>query len=55
MLRAYIGATVKRALHGEEMRLHLDAWLDDEAQKAFRRQIAQMDGKYSEEVRSIAL
>jgi pimeloyl-ACP methyl ester carboxylesterase len=50
ILRAYIGAAVKRALDEEEMRLYLDPWLSDEGKKAFWRQIAQMDDKYSEEV-----
>lgn len=50
MLHAYIGATVKRALDEEATRLYLDPWLGDEGQKAFWRQIAQMDDKYSEEV-----
>lgn len=50
ILRAYIGAAVKRRLGAEEMRLYLDPWLGDEGQKAFWRQIAQMDDKYSEEV-----
>jgi pimeloyl-ACP methyl ester carboxylesterase len=50
ILRAYIDAAVKRVLSAEEMRLYLDPWLDDEGQKAFWRQIGQMDDKYSEEV-----
>lgn len=50
ILRAYIGAAVKRALDEEDMRLYLDPWLGDEGQKAFWHQIAQMDDKYSEEV-----
>ncbi|MBZ9815992.1 alpha/beta fold hydrolase [Mesorhizobium sp. CA7] len=50
MLRAYISAAVKRTLAEEEMRLYLDPWLEEEGQKAFWRQIAQMDDKYSEEV-----
>ncbi|TPJ30829.1 alpha/beta hydrolase [Mesorhizobium sp. B2-7-2] len=50
ILRAYISAAVKRTLAEEEMRLYLDPWLEEEGQKAFWRQIAQMDDKYSEEV-----
>jgi pimeloyl-ACP methyl ester carboxylesterase len=50
ILRAYIGAAVKRVLDEKEMRFYLDPWLGDEGQKAFWRQIAQMDDKYSEEV-----
>ncbi|AEH90810.1 alpha/beta hydrolase fold protein [Mesorhizobium opportunistum WSM2075] len=50
ILRAYIGASVKHALREEEMRPYLEPWLDKEGQKAFWRQIAQMDDKYSEEV-----
>ncbi|TPI77680.1 alpha/beta hydrolase [Mesorhizobium sp. B2-8-9] len=50
MLRAYISAAVKRTLAEEEVRLYLDPWLEEEGQKAFWRQIAQMDDKYSEEV-----
>jgi pimeloyl-ACP methyl ester carboxylesterase len=50
ILRAYIGAAVKRTLDEEEMRLYLNPWLGDEGQKAFWRQIAQMDDEYSKEV-----
>lgn len=50
ILRAYIGAAVRRRLDEEEMRLYLDPWLGDEGQKAFWRQIAQMDDKYNQEV-----
>jgi pimeloyl-ACP methyl ester carboxylesterase len=50
MLRAYIGTAVGSALREDEMQLYLAPWLGDEGQKAFWRQIAQMDDKYSEEV-----
>jgi pimeloyl-ACP methyl ester carboxylesterase len=50
ILRAYVGAAVKRRLDEGEMRLYLDPWLGDGGQKAFWRQITQMDDKYSEEV-----
>jgi pimeloyl-ACP methyl ester carboxylesterase len=50
ILRAYIGAAVKRSLREEEMQPYLAPWLSDEGRKAFWRQIAQMDDKYSEEV-----
>jgi len=50
MLRAYIGAAVANPLSEEEMRLYLDPWLGETGQKAFWRQIAQMDDKYSQEV-----
>lgn len=50
ILRAYIGATVKHALREEEMRPYLEPWLGEEGQKAFWRQIGQMDDRYSQEV-----
>ncbi|RVD65480.1 alpha/beta hydrolase [Mesorhizobium sp. M7A.F.Ca.ET.027.03.2.1] len=50
MLRAYIGGSVANALRADEMQLYLQPWLGDEGQKAFWRQIAQMDDKYSREV-----
>jgi pimeloyl-ACP methyl ester carboxylesterase len=50
ILRAYIGAAVGRRLQEEEMQLYLEPWLGEEGQKAFWRQVAQMDDKYSEEV-----
>ena len=50
MLRAYIGTAVDNPLHEDEMQLYLAPWLGDEGQKAFWRQIAQMDDKYSQEV-----
>lgn len=50
ILRAYIGSAVANALRENEMRLYLDPWLGEEGQKAFWRQIAQMDDKYSQEV-----
>lgn len=45
ILRAYIGGAVATQLQDEEMRLYLDPWLGAEGQKAFWRQIAQMDDK----------
>jgi pimeloyl-ACP methyl ester carboxylesterase len=50
ILRAYIGAAVKHGLREAEMRPYLEPWLGEAGQKAFWRQIAQMDDKYSEEV-----
>jgi pimeloyl-ACP methyl ester carboxylesterase len=50
MLRAYIGTAVGTGLQADDMQLYLDPWLGDEGQKAFWRQIAQMDDKYSEEI-----
>jgi pimeloyl-ACP methyl ester carboxylesterase len=37
-------------LSQNEMQLYLDPWLGDQGQKAFWRQISQMDDTYSEEV-----
>ncbi|NUQ29834.1 MAG: alpha/beta hydrolase [Acidobacteriaceae bacterium] len=50
ILRAYIGAAIKRQLSEAEMRLYLIPWLGDEGKKAFWRQIGQMDDIYSQEV-----
>jgi pimeloyl-ACP methyl ester carboxylesterase len=50
MLRAYIGTSVANELREEEMLLYLDPRLGDTGQKAFWRQIAQMDDKYCQEV-----
>jgi len=50
VLRAYISAAVMRRLSEEEMQLYLEPWLTEGGKKAFWRQIAQMDDKYSEEV-----
>jgi pimeloyl-ACP methyl ester carboxylesterase len=50
ILRAYIGGAVANALREDEMALYLAPWLGTEGQKAFWRQIAQMDDKYSQEV-----
>jgi len=50
MLRAYIGTAVGNALREDEMQLYLASWLGDTGQKAFWRQVAQMDDKYTEEV-----
>lgn len=50
ILRAYIGSAVTNALSEDVMRLYLDPWLGDSGQKAFWRQVAQMDDKYSAEV-----
>lgn len=52
MLRAYLGNAVFNPLREDEMRLYLDPWLGDTGQKAFWRQIAQMDDRYSREVES---
>lgn len=50
ILRAYVGATVANALREDEMALYLAPWLTPEGQKAFWRQIAQMDDKYTQEI-----
>lgn len=50
MLRAYIGTAVGSALRADEMQRYLAPWLGEEGQKAFWRQVAQMDDKYTEEV-----
>ena len=50
ILRAYIGAAVKRRLSDEEMQLYVAPWSGSEGQKAFWRQIAQMDDGYSREI-----
>ncbi|WP_369720596.1 alpha/beta fold hydrolase [Bradyrhizobium sp. LLZ17] len=50
ILRAYIRASVKHALREDEMRAYLEPWRGEQGQRAFWRQIAQMDDKYSEEV-----
>jgi pimeloyl-ACP methyl ester carboxylesterase len=50
ILRAYISAAAKHGLREKEMQPYLEPWLSDEGQKAFWRQIGQMDDKYSEEV-----
>jgi pimeloyl-ACP methyl ester carboxylesterase len=49
ILRAYVGGAVANALREDEMALYLTPWLGD-GQKAFWRQVAQMDDKYSQEV-----
>jgi pimeloyl-ACP methyl ester carboxylesterase len=50
ILRAYIGGAVRNTLRETEMRLYLDPWLGEAGQRAFWRQVAQMDDKYSQEV-----
>ncbi|WP_028168966.1 MULTISPECIES: alpha/beta fold hydrolase [Bradyrhizobium] len=50
ILRAYISGAVANALRDDEIELYLAPWLGAEGQKAFWRQIAQMDDRYSEEV-----
>lgn len=50
MLRAYIGTAVGNALREDEMQRYLAPWLGEAGQKAFWRQVAQMDDKYTEEV-----
>lgn len=50
ILRAYIGGAVANTLRNDEMALYLAPWLGAEGQKAFWRQVAQMDDKYSREV-----
>lgn len=50
MLRAYIGTAVRNELREDEMQLYLAPWLGEVGQKAFWRQVAQMDDKYTEPV-----
>lgn len=50
ILRAYIGGAVINPLREDEMALYLAPWLGADGQKAFWRQVAQMDDKYSQEV-----
>jgi pimeloyl-ACP methyl ester carboxylesterase len=50
ILRAYIGGSVANMLREDEMQLYLAPWLGAEGQRAFWRQVAQMDDKYSQEV-----
>lgn len=50
MLQAYLETAVGNALRPDEMQLYLEPWLGEKGQRAFWRQIAQMDDKYSEEV-----
>lgn len=50
ILRAYIDGAVAKALRTSDMSLYLHPWLGDEGQKAFWRQIAQMDDKYTQEI-----
>ena len=50
ILRAYLANAVYRTLSEDEMRLYLDPWLGEVGQKAFWRQVAQMDDRYSAEV-----
>ncbi|TGT87327.1 MULTISPECIES: alpha/beta hydrolase [unclassified Mesorhizobium] len=50
ILRAYINGATYNPLREDEMQAYLRPWLGDEGQKAFWRQVAQMDDKYSEEV-----
>ncbi|MDQ0995534.1 pimeloyl-ACP methyl ester carboxylesterase [Phyllobacterium ifriqiyense] len=50
MLRAYIGTAVVNTLREDEMQLYLAPWLGDNGQKAFWRQVAQIDDKYREEI-----
>jgi pimeloyl-ACP methyl ester carboxylesterase len=50
ILRAYINAATANPLREDAMRLYLEPWLGDEGQRAFWRQIAQMDDKYTREV-----
>lgn len=48
--RAYIANAVETPLREKEMHLYLDQWLGDDGQKAFWRQVAQIDDKYTAEV-----
>ncbi|QOZ67045.1 alpha/beta fold hydrolase [Bradyrhizobium arachidis] len=50
ILHAYIDGAVAKALRTSDMSLYLRPWLGDEGQKAFWRQIAQMDDKYTQEI-----
>jgi pimeloyl-ACP methyl ester carboxylesterase len=48
--RAYIANAVARPLREEDMRLYLDPWLGEKGQRAFWRQVAQIDDRYTQEV-----
>jgi pimeloyl-ACP methyl ester carboxylesterase len=48
--RAYIDAAVYRTLEEPEMRLYLDPWLGEVGQRAFYRQIGQMDDRYTDDI-----
>ncbi|WP_263489241.1 MULTISPECIES: alpha/beta fold hydrolase [Mesorhizobium] len=50
ILRAYIDGATDNSLRTDEMQAYLRPWLGDEGQKAFWRQVAQVDDKYTEEV-----
>jgi pimeloyl-ACP methyl ester carboxylesterase len=50
VLEAYIAGAVSRQLRAEEMAPYLAPWLGDVAQRAFYRQVAQMDQRYTNEV-----
>lgn len=48
--RAYIANAVENPLNENDMHLYLDQWLGEHGQKAFWRQVAQIDDKYTAEV-----
>ncbi|MCU1392433.1 MAG: alpha/beta hydrolase [Ilumatobacteraceae bacterium] len=51
VVRAYISRNSNRTLTDEEMHHYLDQWLGDVGQASFYRQIAQMDERYTDEIR----
>lgn len=50
LLPAYIGSSLYQPLPEARMQPYIDPWLGDRGQKAFYRQIAQMDLRYTDEV-----
>lgn len=50
ILRAYIQAAAGRRLSDADMQAYVAPWLGEDGQKAFWRQVAQMDDAYSREV-----
>lgn len=52
ILPAYIGGAVFRVLSDQDMQRYVEPWLGDVGQAAFYRQIAQMDGRYTDEIES---
>ena len=50
ILQAYIRSAVRRPISDAELEPYLAPWLGPVGQPAFYRQIAQMDGKYTDEI-----
>jgi pimeloyl-ACP methyl ester carboxylesterase len=53
VVRAYIGANSCLGLTDEAMHHYLDQWLGDVGQESFYRQIAQMDERWTDEIRDL--